>query len=166
MHEPVAITDGIFWIGVDDRETALFEALWPLPEGVSYNAYMIKDEKIALIDTVKRGFLDNYMDKVSAICDCRDVDYLIINHMEPDHSGSIRQLLTLHPELKIVGNKKTAEFLAGYYGVTENVIEVADKEEISLGRHKLRFYHTPMVHWPEMPLGALVHWMGAFLMTK
>jgi len=149
MHEPVAITDGIFWIGVDDRETALFEALWPLPEGVSYNAYMIKDEKIALIDTVKRGFLDNYMDKVSAICDCRDVDYLIINHMEPDHSGSIRQLLTLHPELKIVGNKKTAEFLAGYYGVTENVIEVADKEEISLGRHKLRFYHTPMVHWPE-----------------
>ena len=67
MHEPVAITDGIFWIGVDDRETALFEALWPLPEGVSYNAYMIKDEKIALIDTVKRGFLDNYMDKVSAI---------------------------------------------------------------------------------------------------
>jgi flavorubredoxin len=65
MHEPVAITDGIFWIGVDDRETALFEALWPLPEGVSYNAYMIKDEKIALIDTVKRGFLDDYLDKVS-----------------------------------------------------------------------------------------------------
>jgi flavorubredoxin len=149
MHEPVALTDGVYWIGVDDRETALFEALWPLPEGVSYNAYIIKDEKTALIDTVKRGYLDDYLDKISQVCDCQAVDYLIINHMEPDHSGSIRQLLALHPELKIVGNKKTTELLAGYYGVTGNVIEVADGEELSLGKRCFKFFHTPMVHWPE-----------------
>lgn len=152
MHEPVPLNDDIFWIGVDDRETALFEALWPLPEGVSYNAYIIQDEKIALIDTVKRTYLDDYLDKVNQICDCRAIDYLIINHMEPDHSGSIRQLLALHPELKIIGNKKTSELLAGYYGVTQNIIEVADGEELSLGKRSLKFIHTPMVHWPETML--------------
>ncbi|AKI97549.1 FprA family A-type flavoprotein [Kosmotoga pacifica] len=150
MHKGIKIHDGIFWIGVNDNETHLFESLWPLPKGVSYNAYMILDEKVALIDTVKGGYFSQYLNKIKALLPKgKAVDYLIINHMEPDHSGAIKVLVEAFPELKIIGNKKTLQFLEGFYGVTKNTISVEDGEVLELGKHKLKFYLTPMVHWPE-----------------
>jgi flavorubredoxin len=146
----IPIVDDVYWIGTNDRRTALFEAIWPIPRGVSYNSYLIVDEKVALIDTVKDLSLGGYLGKLTTLLGPdRQVDYLVINHMEPDHSGAVPMLRQLFPALQIVGNKKTAEFLANLYGITEGVHLVADGDELSLGSRKLRFFMTPMVHWPE-----------------
>ncbi len=150
MSLGIKITDGIHWIGVNDFETHLFEALWPLPKGVSYNAYMIVDEKVVLIDTVKGPYFSTYLDKVKSLLPVgKTVDYLVVNHMEPDHSGSIKVLREAFPEVKIIGNQKTADMLGAFYGLTDNLVVVRDGEELSLGEKRLVFYMTPMVHWPE-----------------
>lgn len=150
MSLGIKITDGIHWIGVNDFETHLFEALWPLPKGVSYNAYMIVDEKVVLIDTVKGPYFSTYLDKVKSLLPAgKTVDYLVVNHMEPDHSGSIKVLRKAFPEVKIIGNQKTADMLGAFYGLTDNLVVVRDGEELSLGEKRLVFYMTPMVHWPE-----------------
>ncbi len=150
MSLGIKITDGIHWIGVNDFETHLFEALWPLPKGVSYNAYMIVDEKVVLIDTVKGPYFSTYLDKVKSLLPAgKTVDYLLVNHMEPDHSGSIKVLREAFPEVKIIGNQKTADMLGAFYGLTDNLVVVRDGEELSLGEKRLVFYMTPMVHWPE-----------------
>lgn len=150
MHEPISISKGIYWIGVNDVETELFEAIWPLPRGVSYNSYLIVDEKVALIDTVKRSHMDPFFDKIANLLKTgQTIDYLIINHMEPDHSGAIKTLLRFNPNLTIIGNKKTADFLKNFYGVTEQLQVVADGDTLTLGEHTLTFHLTPMVHWPE-----------------
>jgi flavorubredoxin len=150
MSLGIKITDGIHWIGVNDFETHLFEALWPLPKGVSYNAYMIVDEKVVLIDTVKGPYFSTYLDKVKSLLPAgKTVDYLVVNHMEPDHSGSIKVLREAFPEVKIIGNQKTADMLGAFYGLTDNLVVVRDGEELSLGEKSLVFYMTPMVHWPE-----------------
>jgi len=149
MNEPIMITDDVFWVGVNDRETDLFESLWPLPHGIAYNSYLIKDEKIALIDTVKINSISVFLDKISGITGDRKIDYLIINHMEPDHSGSIKPLVDRFPDIKIVGNSKTLKLLDSFYGLKENTMEVKDGDEIDLGSRKLTFHLTPMVHWPE-----------------
>jgi flavorubredoxin len=150
MDEPVPIVDGIYWVGINDRETDLFESLWPLPFGVSYNSYLISDEKVALIDTVKFTVTSAYIRKLKKLIGKgKVIDYLIINHMEPDHSGSITTLLELFPDMMLVGNKKTAKFLENFYELTENIHIVEDGDELDLGSRKLRFYLTPMVHWPE-----------------
>lgn len=151
MNYAVPISDDIFWIGVNDRETHLFEALWPLPDGVSYNAYIICDEHVALIDTVKVNSSLSYLDKIEKALEGtgKTVEYLIINHMEPDHSGSIKLLLKQFPNLKIIGNAKTAGFLEGFYDITENLRIVKDGDTLDLGTHQLKFTLTPMVHWPE-----------------
>ena len=151
MNYAVPISKNIYWIGVNDRETHLFEALWPLPEGVSYNAYMICDEKVALIDTVKVNSSLSYLDKIDSVLknSGKKVDYLIINHMEPDHSGSIKILLKEYPDLQIVGNQKTMGFLEGFYGIHDNLKVVKNGDVLDLGTRKLSFYLTPMVHWPE-----------------
>ena len=150
MNYAVPISDDIYWIGVNDRETHLFEALWPLPEGVSYNAYIICDEKVALVDTVKVNSSLSYLDKIENVLkNGKKVDYLIINHMEPDHSGSIKVLLKHYPDIQIIGNKKTMGFLEGFYGITKNLKVVGNGDTLDLGKHTLTFYLTPMVHWPE-----------------
>lgn len=150
MNYAVPVSPETFWIGVNDRETHLFEALWPLPEGISYNAYMIRDEKTALIDTVKINSSLSYLDKIDAVLkDRKKIDYLIINHMEPDHSGSIKLLVKQFPDIQIIGNKKTMGFLEGFYGITENLKIVNNGDTLDLGKHTLTFYLTPMVHWPE-----------------
>lgn len=115
MESAVKIRDGIYWIGVNDRTTDIFEGIWPLPRGVSYNSYIIDDDKVAVIDTVKQNSFEKFLDKINSVIGLgRKIDYLIVNHMEPDHSGAIGLLLNLHPEMKIVGNKKTAEFLKSF----------------------------------------------------
>lgn len=145
------ITSKIRYVGVNDRSTDRFEALWPIQNGVSYNSYLVEgSEKVALIDTVESGYFHEFLDKIQSEKEKR-IDYLIINHMEPDHSGSIPELLRIFPEIKIIGNKMTIAMIGGYYKLTDpdRFIEVKDGDEITLGDLTLRFYLTPMIHWPE-----------------
>lgn len=149
MYKPLKIKENLYYVGVNDRTKHLFENLWPLPKGVSYNSYIIDDEKTALIDTVDISYSDVYFRKIKSVLGDKPLDYLIVNHMEPDHSGSIEQLITKYPNITIIGNARTVGMLEGYYGVTQNIQIVKDTEELSLGNHTLTFYLTPMVHWPE-----------------
>jgi flavorubredoxin len=150
MLKEIPIAENIYWIGVNDRETTLFESMWPLPRGVAYNSYLLVDEKVAVIDTVKAAYSMEYLNKIRGILgENRNVDYLVINHIEPDHSGSIRAILEAYPGLTIIGNRKTAGFLDSFYRITSNVKIIEHDEVLDLGRHKLRFFITPMVHWPE-----------------
>jgi flavorubredoxin len=144
------IANDIYYVGVNDRRKALFENLWPLPQGVSYNSFLITDERTALVDTVDVCYADTFFDKVKEVLGDRPLDYLIVNHMEPDHSGSIRQLRTRFPAMQIVGNRLTFGMLAGFYGLTDGLHEVKEGDTLALGRHRLTFYMAPMVHWPEV----------------
>ncbi|WP_298061458.1 FprA family A-type flavoprotein [uncultured Rikenella sp.] len=152
MNLKVKVTDRIYWLGVNDRRKELFENLWPLPDGVNYNSYLITDEKTALLDTIEMGTGGDYVGWIEHLLGEQgrtDLDYLIINHMEPDHSGEIGEIVRRWPNVRIVGNGKTFKILEGYYGITENLVEVNDGETLDLGHHKLQFVMTPWVHWPE-----------------
>ncbi|HPI92752.1 MAG TPA: FprA family A-type flavoprotein [Deltaproteobacteria bacterium] len=150
MHLPIEITRGVFWVGVNDRESDLFEAMWPLPKGISYNAYLITGTKTALIDTVKKTHFVEHLDKITRILGPdRSIDYLVINHIEPDHSGSLEALTRLFPHMKIIGNKRTLDLLDAFYGTGRNAMAVNDRDTLDLGERTLSFHITPMVHWPE-----------------
>lgn len=150
MNKPIPVAKDIYWIGVNDLETHLFESIWPLPQGVCYNSYLIDDEKVALVDTVKRGYFPQFLEKIKEVMkNGKTVDYLIINHMEPDHSGSMHVLRDVFPKMKIVGNKKTVDFAKGFYGDDAPFHMVEDGDTLKLGKHTLKFFLTPMVHWPE-----------------
>ncbi len=148
MYNFVKITDKVKHLVVNDRLTSLFESMWPLPHGVAYNSYLIEDEKTALLDTVKIGFVD-FAKVLEEALGGRELDYLVINHMELDHAGEIKSVVDRYPNVKIVGNKKTFSILASYFGYTENLIEMKDGETLNLGHHNLKFVMTPFVHWPE-----------------
>lgn len=143
------ITNKIYYVGVNDRNKSLFEGLWPLPNGVSYNAYLIDDEKVALVDTVEVDFFMPFLENIREVLGDRKIDYVVVNHMEPDHSGSLALIRKYYPEAQIVGNKKTFDMMRGFYGVEEGLCEVKNGDTISLGNHTLQFVLTPMVHWPE-----------------
>ena len=143
------ITENIYYVGVNDRNKSLFEGLWPLPYGVSYNSYLIDDEKVCLIDTVEVDFFTQYIEHIQEVIGERKVDYLVINHMEPDHSGSIALIKKYYPEIQIVGNKKTFQMMEGFYGIVDGTVEVKNGDSIELGKQTLNFVLTPMVHWPE-----------------
>ena len=144
------ITKNIFYVGVNDRQKALFEGLWPLPNGVSYNSYLIVDEKVCLIDTVEVTFFSQFLENVRTVIGERPIDYVVINHMEPDHSGSLALLRKYYPEVQIVGNKKTFQMMQGFYKIgEEGAQEVKNGDSIALGSLQLQFVVTPMVHWPE-----------------
>ncbi|WP_297090605.1 FprA family A-type flavoprotein [uncultured Draconibacterium sp.] len=145
----VNLAEDIYYLGFNDRRTHLFENIWPIPHGVSYNSYLIVDEKIALVDTVERAFIDDYLDAIEEIIGDREVDYLIINHMEPDHSGALKAIVHRYPNITLVGNKKTFGFVEAFYMNPENVLIVHDDHVLDLGKHKLQFQMIPMVHWPE-----------------
>ena len=144
-----AINDNIFYVGVNDRNKALFEGLWPLPYGVSYNSYLIDDQKVCLIDTVEVDFFTQFIENIREVIGDRPVDYLVVNHMEPDHSGSIALLKQFYPGLQVVGNKKTFTMMEGFYGVKDKLVEIKNGDTLSLGSRELQFFLTPMVHWPE-----------------
>lgn len=144
------IANQIYYVGVNDRQKTLFENMWPLPYGVSYNAYLIVDEKTVLIDTVDVCYSDLFLKKVAEALQGRTLDYLIVNHMEPDHAGSIRLLRQQYPGVKIVGNTKTFGMLAGFHGITDGLYEVKEGDTLNTGVHQLCFYMAPMVHWPEV----------------
>ena len=143
------IINKIYYVGVNDRNKNLFEGLWPLPNGVSYNSYIIDDEKVCLIDTVEVDFFIPYIKNIQQVIGDRKIDYLVINHMEPDHSGAIELIRKYYPEITIIGNKKTFGMMKGFYGINENTLEVKNGDTLDLGSHKLQFVLTPMVHWPE-----------------
>jgi flavorubredoxin len=147
--EPVKINNDIYLLSVNDRRTHLFENYWPLPNGVAYNSYLILDEKTALIDTVEYGHAGQYIEHIDALLTGRKLDYLIINHMEPDHSGAIQQIMQRYPECTLVGNRKTFPMIEGFFGIKTNQLVVDENDNLDLGKHKLTFYMIPMVHWPE-----------------
>ena len=147
------ITKGIHYVGVNDRHKHIFEGLWPLPYGVSYNSYIIADEKIALVDTVEADFFTQYLDNIRSVIGDRPIDYIIVNHMEPDHSGSLALIKKYYPNAKIVGNRKTFGMMQGFYRVGNDAdgdtLEVKNGDTLQLGSHTLAFTLVPMVHWPE-----------------
>lgn len=145
------ISDRIHYIGVNDRTSQFFEAMWPLPYGVSYNSYLVSgSEKSAIIDGVEVSHALKQIDHIREIGEGRQPSYLIINHMEPDHSGAIRILRAAFPDITIVGNAQTIAMVKGYYGVDDNVLIIKDGDTLSLGEGTtFRFVLTPMVHWPE-----------------
>jgi flavorubredoxin len=144
------IVKNVYYVGVNDRQKQLFENLWPLPYGVSYNAYLITGAKNILIDTVDSSFTEIFLSKIDKILNDRPLDYLVVNHMEPDHSGSIRQIRQKYPSIQIIGNKLTFGMIAGYCGITDGLYEVKDGDLLDTGTHRLKFYTAPMVHWPEV----------------
>lgn len=140
----------IHYVGVNDRKTHLFEGMWPIPYGVSYNSYLVVDEKVALVDTVEIGYFDIFLQNIKSILGDRPIDYLIVNHMEPDHSSSIALIKQYYPHVTLVGNVKTFGMIDGYYGVETQRLVVKEGDTLDLGHHKLSFYMAPMVHWPEV----------------
>ena len=151
------ISDRIYSVGVNDDDKVLFEGLWPIPYGVSYNSYLVVDEKVALIDTVECGFEDEFLANINEAIGGRNIDYLVVNHMEPDHSSLVAYMLETYPGLQIIANAKTVPMLKGYYGTPEERITVVGEgSSLSLGGCTLNFCLIPMVHWPE----TMVTWLA------
>ncbi len=146
----IEVKPGIHWIGVNDRTTDLFEGLWPITsEGISYNSYVVKGEKNALIDLAKDFKSSALIDQIAEVVDPAAIDYIIINHMEPDHTGVIRSLRRIAPKATIVCTKRAVPLLSNFFQIDEGVQIVEEGDTIDLGTHKLQFHITPMVHWPE-----------------
>lgn len=152
MHNIYEILPDIYWIGGSDRRLERFENMFPLPNGVAYNSYIIIDEKTAVLDTVDSSISALYQSNIEHALGGRKLDYLVVNHMEPDHCANIEEIVRRHPEVKIVGNQKTFQFIKQYYSLdmSSHYYEVKEGDELSLGKHRLRFYTAPMVHWPEV----------------
>ncbi len=142
------VATGVYYVGVNDHLTELFEGLWPIPEGVSYNSYIVKGEKTAIIETVKSPFVDEFLKKVEEATDF-NIDYIIMNHIEPDHSSSLLRLLEKVPNAQILCSNKAKGMLDTLYRVTENIRVVGEGETLDLGGRTLTFFMDPLVHWPE-----------------
>ena len=156
------ISDQVYYVGVNDNSKELFEGLWPLPEGVTYNSYLVVDEKVCLMDTVETGFFPQFLANIREVIGDRPIDYVVVHHMEPDHSSSLSLLREFYPDIKIVGNKKTFDMMGGFYGIDDGCVEVKNGDSLSLGKHTLNFYLIPMVHWPETMLSVDVSTHVAF----
>ncbi len=150
------ISEKVRYVGVNDHDKILFEGLWPLPFGVTYNSYLVVDEKIALIDTVETEFSEEFIAGIKEEIGDRKIDYLVVNHMEPDHSSSIAAIRGLYPDITIVSTALAVPMIKGYYGVEGNMLTVKDGDTVSLGGSTLSFHATPMVHWPETMMTYLV----------
>ena len=146
------ISDNIFYIGVDDREIDLFEGQYPVPQGVSYNSYVITDEKIAVLDTVDAHFGNQWLSSLREVLGERRPDYLIVHHVEPDHSANIQTFISAYPDATVVATDAAFRMMRQFFGTdfSENRLVVRDGDALSLGRHTLSFVTAPMVHWPEV----------------
>ena len=146
------VTDHIIWVGANDRRLNLFENLFPIPRGVSYNAYLIKDEKNTLMDTVDASASGQFIENVAYALNGESLDYLVVQHMEPDHCANIQRILELYPEAKVVGNAKTMQMIGQFFDVDleDRKVVVKEGDTLSLGSHTLQFVMAPMVHWPEV----------------
>lgn len=147
------LTDKIYYIGVDDKEIDLFEGQYVVPNGISYNSYVIKDDKIAVMDTVDLRFCDKWCQNLETVLSGKEPDYLVVLHMEPDHAGSIEKFLNRYTNAKVVANAKTFQMMPQFFedlNLTDRQVVVAEGSELSLGEHSLTFVMAPMVHWPEV----------------
>lgn len=145
------ITDKILWVGASDRRLHLFENMFPIPDGVAYNSYVILDEKTAIMDTADSSVTRQYLENLTAALGGRQPDYLVVNHMEPDHCADIAELARLYPSMQIVGNQKTFGLMNQFYNMDleGRTVVVKEGDVLDLGEHKLTFVMAPMVHWPE-----------------
>lgn len=152
MHNIRKITDDLFNIGVNDRRITMFENAHPVPRGMSYNSYLLLDEKTVLLDGVDLAVVEQFWQNLNAALNGRQLDYLVINHLEPDHCHPIPELLRRYPDLVIVGTKKTFTMISQFYEVDLDgrMLEVKDGDQLQTGKHTLTFYSAPMVHWPEV----------------
>lgn len=148
------ITDDILYVGVNDHNIDLFEGQYIVPNGMAYNSYVINDEKIAVMDTVDAAFGDEWLKNIADVLNGATPDYLIIQHMEPDHSANIQKFLEVYPNIKVVGNAKTFTMIGNFFRdlklADENKLEMKNKDTLTLGKHELTFAFAPMVHWPEV----------------
>ena len=149
------VTDDITWVGCNDRRLALFENLFPIPRGVSYNSYLIQDEKTVLMDTVDSSASQQFLENVAYALKGRDLDYLIVQHMEPDHCGTIVEVMRTYPQAKVVGSVKALQMIGQFYDVSgfdaeERMMAVKEGDTLATGAHTLHFLMAPMVHWPEV----------------
>lgn len=152
MQNTQEIAPGLHWVGGNERRLQRFENLFPLRFGVAYNSYLIVDEKTCLLDTVDSSISQLFLDNVEHVLNGKDLDYLVVNHMEPDHCGNIETIIRRYPNVKFIGNAKTFQFFEQFYrfDASKNYKLIKDLEELDLGSRKLRFYTAPMVHWPEV----------------
>lgn len=146
------VTDTVVMIGAGDRRLEKFENIFPIPNGVSYNSYLIIDKKTAVLDTIDSALSEVFFENIEAELKGRAVDYLVVHHMEPDHCYNIKRLAVLYPEMQIVCSAKAATMIEQFFGkaFTDRILKVCDKDELDLGEHKLTFMSAPMVHWPEV----------------
>lgn len=152
MHCTRKVNEDVVWVGGSDRRLALFENIFPIPRGVSYNSYLLKDEKTVLLDTVDRSIADQFLDNLNYALEGRSLDYVIVNHMEPDHCALIRDIVERYPEVQIVGNAKTFTMIDQFFefDLTGKIVTVKEGDTLETGKHKLSFIMAPMVHWPEV----------------
>lgn len=146
------ITDDLWWVGSSDKRIALFENVYPLTQGVAYNSYVLLDEKVVLIDTVDRSVTGEFFENLAAVLDGRQVDYLLINHMEPDHSSAVSLVLSKFPDCQVVTSAMAAAMIQQFFGldVSDRLVTVAEGDTLTTGAHTLAFVEAPMVHWPEV----------------
>lgn len=150
MHCVRKIVDDIFWIGGSDRKLAKFENIFPIPRGVSYNSYIIMDEKTVLMDTVDHAISREFIENLTYVLNGRPLDYVVVNHMEPDHCAVIGDLLLRYPNAKVIGNAKTFQMINQFFeGLNYESIVVKEGDTFDTGHHTLTFVMAPMVHWPE-----------------
>ena len=152
MHCTRKVREDLIWVGADDRRLACFEGVYGVPEGVSYNSYLLLDEKTVLFDTVDKAVYSVFLENVAYALGGRPLDYLVIHHMEPDHAATLELLVTRYPEAKIVCNAKIKTMLAQFFALdlTERIVLVKEGDSLETGRHKFSFIMAPMVHWPEV----------------
>ena len=152
MYNVRKVTEDIVWVGASDRRLALFENIFPIPRGVSYNSYVLLDEKTVLLDTVDASVAGQFFENLEHVLDGRKLDYLIVNHMEPDHCAMIGDLVRRYPELQVVGNTKTFGMIKQFFGTdfAERAVTVKEGDTLATGAHTLHFVMAPMVHWPEV----------------
>ena len=151
MYCTRSITNDLYWLGASDRRLALFENAYPIPRGISYNAYLLLDEKTVLLDTVDLSVGELFFENLDHLLQNRKLDYVVVNHMEPDHCATLGALLRRHPETQVVGNAKTLTMIGQFFSssMAENALVVKEGDVLSTGRHELTFVMAPMVHWPE-----------------
>lgn len=151
MYNVRHVTEDLSWVGASDRRLALFENIFPISRGVSYNAYLLLDEKTVLLDTVDASVSTQFFENIEYVLEGRNLDYLVVNHMEPDHCAMIREIVSRHPKVQIVGNAKTFVMMEQFFGTAFAGQEIIVKEgdTLNTGRHTLQFFMAPMVHWPE-----------------
>lgn len=152
MHCTVKITDDLFWIGASDRRLALFESVYPIPRGVSYNSYVMLDEKTVLLDTVDHAVAGQFFENLEYVLDGRPLDYVVVHHMEPDHAKTLGDVVLRHPEAKIICNEKIREMIRNFFtfDIDSRAVIVNEGDTVCFGKHTLAFVMAPMVHWPEV----------------